>query len=47
MVVEKGNKIRVEYTGNFESGEVFDASERHGQLLGFDYIENFSISNFS
>lgn len=36
MVVEKGNKIKVEYTGSFESGEVFDASEKHGQPLEFE-----------
>lgn len=35
MVVKKGDKIKVEYTGSFESGEVFDASERHGQPLEF------------
>lgn len=35
MAVEKGNKIKIEYTGSFESGEVFDASEKHGQPLEF------------
>jgi len=35
MVVEKGNKIKVEYTGSFESGEVFDSSEKHGSPLEF------------
>ena len=36
MVVEKGNTIKVEYTGSFEDGEVFDASEKHGQPLEFE-----------
>jgi FKBP-type peptidyl-prolyl cis-trans isomerase 2 len=36
MAVEKGNKISVEYVGSFESGEVFDASERHGRPLEFE-----------
>jgi len=35
MTVEKGHKIKVEYTGSFESGEVFDSSEKHGQPLEF------------
>ena len=29
MVVEKDNRIKVEYTGSFEDGEVFDASEKN------------------
>ena len=36
MAVEKGSKIKVEYTGSFEDGEVFDASEKHGQPLEFE-----------
>ena len=36
MVVKKGDKIKVEYTGSFESGEVFDASEKHGKPLEFE-----------
>lgn len=35
MAVKKGDKIKVEYTGSFENGEVFDASERHGKPLEF------------
>ncbi len=36
MVVKKGDKIKVEYIGSFESGEVFDASEKHGKPLEFE-----------
>ncbi|MGK0209074.1 MAG: peptidylprolyl isomerase [Patescibacteria group bacterium] len=36
MQVEKGNTIKVEYTGSFKDGEVFDSSEEHGQPLEFE-----------
>ncbi|MDH3352874.1 MAG: peptidylprolyl isomerase [Nanoarchaeota archaeon] len=46
MAVEKGNKIKVEYTGTLESGEVFDASERHGQPLEFEAGAGMVVSGF-
>lgn len=46
MVVEKGNMIKVEYTGSFEDGEVFDASERHGQPLEFKAGEGMVVPGF-
>lgn len=46
MVVEKGNTIKVEYTGSFESGEVFDASEKHGQPLEFKAGEGMVVPGF-
>ena len=46
MVVEKGNKIKVEYTGSFESGEVFDASEKHGQPLEFEAGAGMVVPGF-
>lgn len=30
MAINKGDKIRVEYEGKFEDGEVFDSTEKHG-----------------
>lgn len=35
MAVEKNNKVTVEYEGRFESGEVFDSSEKAGRPLEF------------
>ncbi len=34
-MIEKGDKIKVEYEGKFEDGNVFDSSEKHGQPLEF------------
>jgi len=36
MAVKKGDKIKIEYTGTFEDGTVFDSSEKHGNLLEFE-----------
>ena len=33
MAVKKGDKVKVEYTGTFDDGTVFDASEKHGKPL--------------
>ncbi|MBN2457527.1 peptidylprolyl isomerase [Candidatus Woesearchaeota archaeon] len=30
MVIEKGNKIKVEYTGTMDDGTVFDSTEKQG-----------------
>ena len=46
MVVEKGNKIKVEYTGSFENGEVFDASEKHGEPLEFEAGDGMVVPGF-
>jgi len=46
MVVEKGSTIKVEYTGSFEDGEVFDASEKHGEPLEFKAGEGMVVPGF-
>ena len=46
MAVEKGNTIKVEYTGSFEDGEVFDASEKHGEPLEFKAGEGMVVPGF-
>ncbi len=34
--VKKGSKVKIEYTGTFEDGTVFDSSEKHGSPLEFE-----------
>jgi peptidylprolyl isomerase len=46
MAVNKGDKIKVEYTGSFENGEVFDASEKHGEPLGLEAGANMVVPGF-
>ena len=46
MVVKKGDKIKVDYTGSFEGGEVFDASERHGAPLEFEAGAGMVVPGF-
>lgn len=46
MVVEKGSKIKVDYEGRFEDGEVFDASSKHGQPLEFVAGSGMVVSGF-
>jgi FKBP-type peptidyl-prolyl cis-trans isomerase 2 len=46
MAVEKGKKIKVEYTGTLEDGSVFDSSEKHGAPLEFTAGEGQMIKGF-
>jgi FKBP-type peptidyl-prolyl cis-trans isomerase 2 len=33
MTIQQGNKVKLDYTGTFEDGTVFDSSEKHGKPL--------------
>lgn len=44
--VEKGNKIKVEYTGKLEDGSVFDSSKNHGKPLEFEVGSGQVIKGF-
>lgn len=46
MAIDKGNKIKIEYTGTLDSGEVFDSSENHGQPLEFTIGEGKVLPKF-
>ena len=36
LAIKKGDIIKVQYTGTFDDGTVFDSSETHGQPLKFE-----------
>ena len=46
MEVKKGNKVKVDYTGTFDDGTVFDASDKHGQPLEFEAGSGQVIKGF-
>jgi FKBP-type peptidyl-prolyl cis-trans isomerase 2 len=46
MAIEKGNKVKIEYEGSLDNGQVFDSSEKHGQLLEFTIGEGKVIPGF-
>ncbi len=46
MKVEAGKFVKVEYTGTFDNGEVFDSSEEHGSPLGFTVGSGDLIKGF-
>jgi len=46
MAVEKGNTVKVNYTGTLEDGTVFDSSEKHGQPLEFEAGSGQVIKGF-
>lgn len=46
MAIEKGSKVKIEYEGSLDSGDVFDSSEKHGQALEFTVGEGKVIPGF-
>ena len=46
MPVKEGDKVKVEYTGLFEDGTVFDSSEKHGQPLDFEVGKKMVVPGF-
>jgi len=46
MTISKGDKIKVDYEGKFENGEVFDASAKHGQPLAFEAGAGMVVKGF-
>ncbi len=45
-LVAKGDKVKIDYTGTFDDGTVFDASEKHGQPLEFEAGSGQVIKGF-
>lgn len=45
-MVEKGKKVKIEYTGTLDNGDVFDSSEKHGQPLEFEVGAGQVIKGF-
>ena len=46
MVIKDGDKVVVSYVGKFESGEIFDASEKHGKPLEFEVGAKMVVPGF-
>ncbi|MFH0978863.1 MAG: peptidylprolyl isomerase [Candidatus Woesearchaeota archaeon] len=44
--VRKGDTIKVDYTGTFDDGSVFDSSAQHGQPLEFEVGAGMMIKGF-
>lgn len=46
MAITKGNKVKIEYEGSLDSGEVFDSSSKHEAPLEFTIGEGKVIPGF-
>jgi len=46
MKIKEGSKVKVEYEGKLENGEVFDSSEKHGKPLEFEVGKKQMIPGF-
>ena len=46
MQAKKGDKVKLEYEGKLDSGEVFDSSKKHGQALEFEVGSGQVIPGF-
>ncbi len=46
MTIKKGNKVKIEYEGSLDNGQVFDSSKKHGQPLEFTIGEGMVIPGF-
>src|SRR3989338_5720966 len=46
MTIKKGDKVKVEYVGKLEDGEIFDSSENHGKPLEFEVGAGQLIKGF-
>ena len=46
MAIKKGDKIKVEYEGKLENGEIFDSSEKQGQPMEFEVGNGQLIKGF-
>lgn len=46
MGIKQGDKVKVEYTGTLENGEVFDSSEKQGKPLEFEIGAGQIIKGF-
>lgn len=47
MLVKDKDKVKVEYTGTLDNGEVFDSTEKHGQPLEFEVGSGQLIKGFN
>jgi len=45
-IVKVGDKVKIDYTGSFEDGVVFDSSEKHGKPLEFEVGKGMLIPGF-